>query len=333
MIGNKYVTIFMISGMLLAASAWAAEKPDAGPVAAGSGQSSGQDETAIPATTPLSGPVDAAASHQPAVPATEAGAMTDTPKTETPPQAETEPETGAAPGSEDVSGAESPTNADAAAGEETATEEPGPEELVEETVIADPIEPWNRAMYHFNDKLYFWVLKPVARGYNVVVPEPVRISARNFFNNVAMPIRFVNCLLQLKLKGAGIELARFGLNSVIGLGGFFDVAKSRFELDARKEDFGQTLGFYGMGGLMYIVWPLLGPSTIRDTIGFAGDSFLDPVKYLNPFEAAFGVQVYERVNNTSLEIGTYEDMKQSAIEPYIAIRDAFIQYRKEQIRK
>lgn len=333
MIWTKYVGIFMIAGMLLAGSAWAEEKPDTGPVVNESEQSSGRNETAIQSETPLSGPVDAAASERKAVPATEAGAMADTTKTDTAPQADTVPQDGAPPGPEAVTGGESAAKTDATLEESATTEEPGPEEMAEEATIADPIEPWNRAMYHFNDKLYFWVLKPVAKGYNAVVPEPVRVSVRNFFNNVAMPIRFANCLLQFKLKGAGIELARFGLNTVIGLAGFFDVAKSRFELDAWKEDFGQTLGFYGMGGLMYIVWPFLGPSTIRDTIGFAGDSFIDPVNYLDPFEAAFGVQAYERINNTSLEIGTYEDLKKSALEPYIAIRDAFVQHRKEQIKK
>ncbi|MRR05538.1 MAG: VacJ family lipoprotein [Deltaproteobacteria bacterium] len=207
-----------------------------------------------------------------------------------------------------------------------------PEEVDEAVTIADPIEPWNRVMFHFNDKLYFWGLKPLARGYNAVVPQPVRVSVRNFFRNVVMPVRFVNCLLQGKLKGAGIELTRFGINTVIGLAGFFDVAKSRFELSARNEDFGQTLGFYGMDGLMYIVWPFVGPSTVRDTIGFAGDSFLNPLNYIEPFEAEIAVQSYEKVNSLSLELGNYEEMKKASLEPYIAIRDAFIQYRTEQIK-
>jgi phospholipid-binding lipoprotein MlaA len=207
------------------------------------------------------------------------------------------------------------------------------ENPIEEVTIADPIEPWNRWMFTFNDRLYFWVMKPVAQGYNVVVPEPVRISVQNFFRNVAMPIRFVNSLLQGKFKGAGIELARFCLNTTVGLAGFFDVATSRFKLDPSREDLGQTLGFYGMPGLMYIVWPFLGPSTVRDSIGLAGDGFLYPVNYISPFEAAIGVNAYERVNTTSLELGDYESMIKSALEPYIAVRDAYIQYRKGLIKK
>ncbi len=188
-------------------------------------------------------------------------------------------------------------------------------------------------MFQFNDKLYFWALKPVARGYNAVVPEPARISVRSFFRNVAMPVRFVNSLFQGKFKAAGTELARFGINTTIGLVGFFDVAKSRFDLEAHNEDLGQTLGHYGMGGLMYIVWPFIGPSTVRDTIGYAGDSFLDPVSYIDPFEAAIGVNAYGQINKTSLELGTYEDMVESALEPYIAVRDAYIQYRNGLIKK
>lgn len=212
-------------------------------------------------------------------------------------------------------------------------EEYGENNGIEDVIIADPIEPLNRAVFLFNDKLYFWVLKPVAQGYNVVVPEPVRISMRNFFSNVKTPIRFANTLLQGKFRGAGTEFARLVLNSTVGLAGFFDVARSHFDLAAYDEDFGQTLGFYGVGGMMYIVWPILGPSTVRDSVGMAGDSFLNPVSYITPFSAALGTKVYEQVNKTSLELGTYEDIIAASVEPYIGVRDAFIQYRKKQISK
>jgi phospholipid-binding lipoprotein MlaA len=237
----------------------------------------------------------------------------------------------AVPGSETVIGEKPPE--EVTPGIETSPGEATLEEAAEEATIADPIEPWNRWMFTFNDRLYFWVMKPVARGYNVVVPEPVRISVRNFFRNVAMPIRFVSSVLQGKFKGAGTELARFCLNTTVGLAGFFDVAKSRFKLDPSNEDLGQTLGFYGMGGLMYIVWPFLGPSTVRDSIGLAGDGFLYPVNYISPFTAAIGVNAYERVNTTSLELGNYESLIKSALEPYIAVRDAYIQYRNGLIKK
>jgi phospholipid-binding lipoprotein MlaA len=340
MIGKKILGTFLITGALLAGAAWAEGTPDGGLGLPDSGQVTGRNEMTVRSEVSLSGPVDVAESEKETVSSTEAAS-----KTESTPEAETVPRPEPVPKEETTSATETvPTvvtapkteaapAAETGAKTEIAPEEAEPEEAVEEVTIADPIEPWNRAMFQFNDKLYFWVLKPVARGYNVVVPEPVRISVRNFFRNVTMPIRFVSSLLQGKFKGAGTELARFGINTTIGLAGFFDVAKSKFDLNAQNEDLGQTLGFYGMGGLMYIVWPFLGPSNVRDTIGFAGDVFLDPVNYISPWEAVFGVHAYKQINKTSLEIGTYEDMKKSAIEPYIAMRDAYIQYRKGQIKK
>jgi phospholipid-binding lipoprotein MlaA len=298
MTGKNIFGIFLIAGVLLAGSARAEGNPDEGLVSQDSGQVSGPNEMTIRSEVPLSGPANGAASEKGEAPKAEAA-----PEAGVPPNVEATPE------------------------------ESDAEEAAVEATIADPIEPWNRAMFQFNDKLYFWALKPVARGYNAVVPEPARISVRSFFRNVAMPVRFVNSLFQGKFKAAGTELARFGINTTIGMVGFFDVAKSRFDLEAHNEDLGQTLGYYGMGGLMYIVWPFIGPSNVRDTIGFAGDSFLNPVNYIEPFEAAFGVSAYEQLNRTSLELGSYEDMVESALEPYIAVRDAYIQYRNGQISK
>jgi len=204
---------------------------------------------------------------------------------------------------------------------------------VEEVKIADPIEPVNRAVFKFNDKFYFWVLKPVAQGYGAVVPEPGRVSVRNLFLNAKMPVRFVNSLFQGKFRGAGTELARFGINTMIGLGGFFDVAKDKFDLDPSDEDFGQTLGFYGLGGGMYIVWPFLGPSTLRDSVGMAGDSALNPVSYIPPFGVPIGLKAFEIVNKTSLDINAYDDLIAASVEPYTGVRDAYIQFRKNQIAK
>ncbi|HEX9022991.1 MAG TPA: VacJ family lipoprotein [Geobacteraceae bacterium] len=217
--------------------------------------------------------------------------------------------------------------------DETIPEKEIPEEAIQEVSIPDPIEPWNRMMYQFNDKLYFWVMKPVCKGYNKVVPEPARVSVNNFFRNAAMPVRFVNSLLQGKFKTAGSELARFGINTTIGIAGFVDVARDRFDIEEHKEDLGQTLGIYGMPGMMYIVWPFLGPSTVRDSVGFAGDSFLAPASYLEPFYVPMSLDVYSRINNTSLDLSSYEDLKKSSIEPYAALRDAYIQYRQGLIRK
>ena len=201
--------------------------------------------------------------------------------------------------------------------------------------IADPIEPFNRAMFHFNDKLYFWLLKPAARGYGFIVPEKGRVGVRRFFSNITTPIRFVNALLQFKIKYAGTELSRFLINTTVGVAGFMDPARDRWNIYKQREDFGQTLGHYGAGPGFFITWPFLGPSSIRGTIGYVGDLFLDPTTYLFPNErlAAVGIEAYERVNSTSLEIGVYEDMKRDAIDPYTFIRDAYYQHREKLVKE
>jgi len=203
------------------------------------------------------------------------------------------------------------------------------------TEIADPLEPWNRLMFHFNDKFYFWALKPVSRGYGAVLPKKARIGIRNFFHNITMPIRFVNCLLQGKFKSSGKELARFAINTTVGVLGFGDPAKKYAKLNPSEEDFGQTLGKYGLGDGIYIVLPFIGPSSLRDSVGLAGNTFLNPVSYVGycvNWYAATGVQSDERVNDTSLKIGEYESLKNGALEPYEAIRDAYIQHRREKVR-
>jgi len=200
--------------------------------------------------------------------------------------------------------------------------------------IADPLEPFNRAMYHFNDKLYFWVLKPVAQGYGKVVPEAARVGVSNFFANLAFPIRFVNCLLQANFEGAAEELGRFTMNTIWGVGGVLDPASSKdINLSTQDEDFGQTLGSYGLGQGFFINWPLFGPSSPRDTVGLVGDAFLTPSSYFSPWYAGAGTRVYDMVNDTSLKIGDYESLKEAAIDPYVAIRDAYVQYRLKKVNR
>lgn len=213
---------------------------------------------------------------------------------------------------------------------EEQTEEDG--EIAGENGIADPLEPWNRAMFTVNDKLYFWVLKPVAKGYSAIVPEWGRVRVKNIFQNITMPVRFVNNLLQLKIKDAGTELLRFVFNTTAGVGGMFDVAKN-IDLEAQDEDFGQTLGVFGIGNGFYVVWPLLGPSSLRDTVGLAGDFFLDPVNYITPAESRIAVRSVDITNQTSLRIGDYEDMKESALDPYVSFRSAYFEHRNSKIKE
>ena len=199
--------------------------------------------------------------------------------------------------------------------------------------VADPIGPWNWAMFHFNDKFYFHVLKPAAKGYRVVVPRPAREGIQNFFTNLITPIRFVSCLLQGKGEAAESELSRFFMNTTTGVLGFGNPAKKYLELSFPPEDLGQTLGSYGIANGFYIVWPFLGPSTLRDTVGWIGDSFLNPVCYVTPLEASLGIRALDSVNEISFRIGDYESFKDAAISPYEAFRDAYIQHRKKMIKE
>lgn len=200
--------------------------------------------------------------------------------------------------------------------------------------VADPLSPWNRAMFHFNDKFYFWALKPLARGYKAITPEFIRTGVKNFFRNITTPIRLVNCMLQAKGKAAAVEFSRFIVNTTIGVLGFGSPADKYPKLVAPDaEDLGQTLGNYGLGNGFYLVWPILGPSTLRDSIGRAGDFFLDPVSYVEPTEASMGIRGFDMVNNTSFRIGDYESLKKSAIDPYTALRNVYLQVRENKVKK
>ena len=210
--------------------------------------------------------------------------------------------------------------------------------LVGESEIFDPLGWYNRLMTKVNDGFYFLILRPSAIGYRYVIPEGVRLSVNRFFNNILFPIHFVNNVLQFKFKRAGIELVRFGLNTTVGIAGFADPAKKWLKLQPYPEDFGQTLGYYGLGGGFHLVLPILGPSNFRDTLGLFADSFLDPICYLGScfagyWEAALGVQIFKTGNDTSLHIGEYESIKKDAVDLYLFIREAYEQKRKREIKK
>jgi phospholipid-binding lipoprotein MlaA len=208
------------------------------------------------------------------------------------------------------------------------------EEYAEQMVeVPDPLEPFNRVMFNVNDTLYFWIVKPGSEIYAGIVPEPARIGISNFFSNLTMPARLVNCLLQGKGEGADTELRRFAINTTFGILGFGDPARDRYGLEPVHEDLGQTLAVYGFGDGFYLVLPLLGPSNARDSIGSLGDWFLNPVSYVEPTEASYGITAVKFTNDSSLTIGEYETFKSSTVEPYIAMRRTYAQYRAKQIQK
>ena len=231
------------------------------------------------------------------------------------------PEVSVTSGNESADRKENPGNGEEGEEEEIAT-------------ITDPLESFNRAMFRFNDKLYFWVLKPVAQGYKKVVPEAPRVGVKNFFSNLKFPIRFVSCLLQADFSGAATEFGRFAVNTIWGVGGLSDPASSKqLNIPKNEADLGQTLGVYGLGQGFYIVWPILGPYSARDSIGIAGDYYLYPVSYITPWYDRLAVSAYEGVNDTSLRIGDYEFIKEAAIDPYVALRDAYSQYRQKKVEE
>lgn len=200
--------------------------------------------------------------------------------------------------------------------------------------IPDPFEPLNRCFFQFNDKFYFWVLKPVSKGYNTVAPELLRVSIRNFFSNLCMPIRAVSCLLQGKITGFGEELLRFVVNSSAGFLGFQDVAKQALNIEMRDEDLAQTLGFYGIGPGFYIHLPILGPFSGRSLFGWAGEQFLNPVDYFfDSWTLLLSIRSYDYVNRASLRIGEYEALKRAALDPYVSLRNGYWQYRENKIKE
>ena len=193
--------------------------------------------------------------------------------------------------------------------------------------VWDPIEPFNRGMFWFNDKLYFWLMKPIARGYRWITPEPFRVAVGNIFTNLATPVRVVNAGLQGKFGDAGNELVRFGTNSTIGILGMFDPSKEHFGIALKNEDTGQTMGHYGIGPGPYLVIPFIGPSSARDGIGLIADSYMDLTYHIWEHSDYWYAIAYRQLNKLALDKDTYEGIKKDALDPYLFVRDAWAQYR------
>ena len=207
------------------------------------------------------------------------------------------------------------------------------QEPQQQYTVADPIEPVNRVIFKFNDKLYEWLLRPLALGYRKVTPRVVRTGFQNFFTNLAAPIRIINCALQGKGKSASLEFGKFLVNSTVGGLGFGDLFTHYPELYPDPEDLGQSLAKYGIHDGFYIVLPFLGPSTLRDTVGQVGDGFLDPVNYLDPPAKAVAVKGFNTVNRLTFRIEDIDDAKRAALDPYEAARNFYIQSRQNRIKK
>ncbi len=202
------------------------------------------------------------------------------------------------------------------------------------SLVPDPLEGVNRFVFGFNDVVINVALRPLSNAYVFVTPEPLRTGLSNMFHNALFPVRFANNILQGRFRGAGVEMGRFMLNTVGGLGGFFNVAAhKKTVVPVEDEDLGQTFGVWGMGEGAYLVLPILGPSTLRDTAGMVGDHFLDPITYLSPSEHALILKGGRAFNDLDKVLDKYDALHEAAVEPYSAFRDAFVQYRRAQIAK
>lgn len=196
----------------------------------------------------------------------------------------------------------------------------------------DPLEPFNRAMYTFNDKLDRYFLKPVAKGYRAVVPSPARTGVSNFFNNLREPIVFINDTLQGKFKHAAGDLGRFVTNTTIGIFGLFDVA-THFGLEQHNEDFGQTLGVWGVKEGPYLVLPFFGPSNFRDGVGLYADYQAYPPSHMEEQSTASKLYLLQTISTRAQLLEAGDILEQAAgQDPYVFVREAYRQRRRSLIR-
>ncbi len=199
----------------------------------------------------------------------------------------------------------------------------------------DPWEKFNEKVFEFNRQADRFVLKPVARVYNVIIPEPFQLMIANGFDNISFVPRMVNSLLQAKWGGATRELSRFVINSTLGIGGLFDAAKY-YGIQKSPEDFGQTLGVWGVTPGPYLIVPFLEPMTVRDGVGRAVDSVMNPLSYfgLMPFFwTGLALKLGEVVNDRALNLELFQGFEESVVDLYSAVRNGYLRRREQQIKE
>jgi phospholipid-binding lipoprotein MlaA len=219
-------------------------------------------------------------------------------------------------------------------GEHTATEQTPPQRTEKRAAEQDPIEPVNRAVFAFNDLLDRVLIEPAATVYTTCVPDFARTGVRNFMRNLRSPLTAANTLLQGDIKGAGQVVARFALNTTAGIGGLVDVASDQ-GLPYKPEDFGQTLGKWGVGSGPYIVLPVLGPSSVRDAVGTVTDTTAEPLR-IWAFKTGRDRLYYARNGLEALDTRArlapaLKDLRLNSLDHYAAVRSAYLQKRKGEI--
>jgi phospholipid-binding lipoprotein MlaA len=190
----------------------------------------------------------------------------------------------------------------------------------------DPLEPMNRVVHSFNEKADEYVMEPVAKGYQAITPDSVDNGITNFFRNLDDVVVFVNDILQLKFKQAGSDGGRFLVNTTVGVLGFMDVATD-MGMPKHNEDFGQTLGAYGVGTGPYIVLPFLGPSNLRDTVGVYADTFVDPIFGFKGSDALWAVMGVKYTDLRADLITTKNVLDEASLDQYEFLRSGFFQRR------
>ncbi|HJT22870.1 MAG TPA: VacJ family lipoprotein [Nitrospira sp.] len=243
----------------------------------------------------------------------------------------------------------------AATSKEEAAEEPFDPFAKAEEGAGEEYDPWesmNIKVFEFNRQVDRYLLKPVAQGYDFVVPDLVQVGISNMFYNLRFAPRLFNNIFQGKAKGAGIEVGRFLINSTVGLAGFFDVAK-KINLVTPEEDLGQTLGRYGVKPGPYLVVPFMPPFTVRDLVGYVGDIFLNPINWLvvpiievNGVPSVIahknrttisivqiGARIGEVVNDRSRNLEKFQGVEEATLDLYSAVRNGYLQTRARMIRE
>jgi len=197
-------------------------------------------------------------------------------------------------------------------------------------IPSDPLEPWNRGVYKFNDAVDRAVVRPVAVAYRDVVPSPVKTGVSNFFNNLQDAWSFVNHALQFKGEAASNSLVRFGVNSVFGLGGLLDIA-TEMRIERSTKDFGHTLGYWGVGAGPYLMLPLFGPSTLRDTVALTVDSQGDLLSDVGHVPTRNSATAVKLVNLRASLLKATDMLDQVALDPYAFVRDAHLARRQSAV--
>ena len=199
-----------------------------------------------------------------------------------------------------------------------------PTDIFDAPEVWDPLEGFNRVLFAINITSAKWIIQPIAMTYSSIVPKYVREGIKRIDGNIQMPGRLINSLLQAKFKRTGIELARFGVNTTVGILGFYDPAYKWLDMEPRVNSFGQTFAYWGIGRGFYLVIPIIGSTCFRDGVGLVGDYFANPITWIPPYMfwnwISWGIKFGLGFNNMTLDLENYLRICQSSVDPYDTVK-------------